>query len=69
MASKRAIKSASGRHTEMADADTVVAGFHAQIQTVASGQTMNVPAGYSVAVVGALTVDGDLQLDGDMAVI
>jgi hypothetical protein len=69
MSSKRAIKQEAGRHTEMADADTVIAGLHAQRQSVDSGSTVVVPAGYGVSLPGPFTINGTLQLDGDMVVI
>lgn len=37
--------------------------------SVDAGITRTIPAGYSQVVVGGFTVDGDLQLDGDMAII
>ena len=37
-------------------------------QTVAAGETLEIPAGYGQSVAGPMTVDGQVQLDGTLTV-
>ncbi len=69
MAAKRPVKHDTGRDREMADADSAVAGLFLQKQTVASGDTVTIPAGYHATVGSGFTIEGDLVLDGDMTIL
>jgi len=52
-------------------AEEVVVSGVSQIpvsQTVAAGETLEIPTGYGSTIAGPLTVDGDIELDGTLTV-
>ena len=69
MSNLKPIADVAGRATEATANDLLLSAGALVKQSVDSGQTLTIPNGYCLSVVGPYTINGDIVVSGDLMVI